>query len=1064
MAANKAKKYWKGLEEFHQEEDFEEDKHHEFAEHLPIDDVLSENDLNLESNRRDFLKFMGFTVSAATLAACSRSPVKKAIPYVDKPPESDPGLANYYATTSFATNEAVSVLAKTRDGRPIKIEPNNGAPLTNGGTSASDQASVLSLYDHSRLRGPVKEDSQTTWGKADGEIRAELQKISENGGSIKILSGTILSPSTQNIINNFRKQYNNVEHIKYDPVSSSAMIEANRESFDKPYIPDYKLDEAKTIVGFNADFLGTWIAPIEFTNKYSKSRKVDKYKDMSFHVQFESNMSLTGSNADLRAPIKPSQEGVALISLYNKLAEKAGASTLPGGNMELAANAIKMTAEELWKNRGKSVVFSGTNDLNIQRLTNRINALLNSYGNTISFKHASRQRQGDDRSMEELVSSMKKGQVDALFLYGVNPLYDYHDPESFKKGLGNIGLTVSLNERNDESTQKFTYKCPTHHFLESWGDAEPKLGYFYLTQPTISPIFNTRAPAESFLRWAGSDENYYDYLRRFWNQNLFKNQNQFLSFRQFWNHAVHDGFFTNGQGLEAADFSSNPTADTVNANGNGADTAFKASVAASTVTVDEQEESNNFNKLNQDFSDAANSLTQEAQNASGHEVVLYQKVGIRDGGQANNPWLQELPDPISKIAWDNYACVSPKMADEQGLKDEDLIEVKAGGHLVELPVYRQPGQPHGTIGIALGYGHQWGATNGKVAHDLGKNAYPMIQSSGNFFHYAMAGADFKATGSTYPLAQTQTHHHIEGRELIHEAPMKQYLDDPKSVEHHSHHVISLYKDYNYKKTHHWAMAIDLNACTGCGSCVISCQAENNVPVVGKQEVRRRREMHWIRIDRYFGGDDPENPDVNFQPLMCQHCDNAPCENVCPVAAISHSDSGINQQVYNRCVGTRYCANNCPYKVRRFNWYKYADNEENYSSGDTNTPMNSDLGRMVLNPDVTVRSRGVMEKCSFCVQRIQSSKLKAKQEGRGLEDGETKTACQTACPANAIVFGDLNDPESEVSQLVHENHRSYGLLTEIGTKPTVSYMAKIRNRDEVNNNGQHTKDQDEDGHA
>ncbi len=1029
---NQTVKYWKGLEEYRQDEEWESQKHHEFAEHLPIDDVLSENDMNLKANRRDFLKFMGFTVSAATLAACTKSPVKKAVPYVEKPPETDPGKANYYATTSFATKEAINVLVKCREGRPIKIEPNNGAPLTGGGTSATDQASVLSLYDHSRLRGPVEGNSGSTWGKVDKKIREKLKAIDEAGKQIVVLTDSIVSPSLQSAIQNFNSRFSNARHVQYDPMSVSAMLEANRQSFGKPYIPDYKFDEAKSIVSFNADFLGTWVAPVEFTRKYSQGRKVDQFKDMSFHVQFESYLSLTGSNADLRAPLKPSQEGAALVSLYNRLAKKAGAQTLPEAKMELAANALKMTADELWKDRGKAIVVSGTNDLHIQLLTNRINALLNNYGNTISFKHASRQKQGDDAAMDSLIDGMKSGKVGAVLVYGPNPAYNHPMGGEFRENLKNLDLSVSLNSRNDETTQHCDFRTPDHHFLESWNDAQPKLGYYYLSQPTISPIFNTRGGTESLLRWAGSDENQYDFIRRFWNENLFKNQQRFLSFNQFWNHAVHDGFFADVPGVEPA---STAIRDSVAKPDTG---KFKAAVAAAKVDHSSQEEGSKFNQYNQDLTQAANTLIQKAKGADqGYEVVLYEKVGIRDGAEGNNPWLQELPDPVSRTCWDNYAAMSPKLAEELGLQDEDVVEIDAGGKVVALPTFKQPGQPYGTVAVAVGYGHFWGQVNGKVAEGVGENVYPLVQQ-GKQHQYYITGASVKKTGRTYPLAKTQTHHHMEGRDLILEAPMSQYIEDPKSVEHHSHHVISLYKDYNYNRFHHWAMAIDLNACTGCGSCVISCQAENNVPVVGKQEVRRRREMHWIRIDRYYSGD-PENPSVNFQPLMCQHCDNAPCENVCPVAAISHSDGGLNQQVYNRCVGTRYCANNCPYKVRRFNWFKYGEND----NFDYN--MNHDLGRMVLNPDVSVRSRGVMEKCSFCVQRIQKARLDAKTDGRALQDGEVKTACQTACPANAIVFGDLNDPESEVAKLVHENHRSYGLITELGTKPSVSYMTKIRNR-------------------
>lgn len=1014
MADNNEIKYWKALEEYKQDPEFEQEKHHEFAEHLPIDDVISENDMELKSNRRDFLKFMGFGISAATLAACSRSPVKKAIPYVDQPVEMTPGIADYYAATSFASNEGAPLLVKTREGRPIKIEGNNKSSLTNGGTSAVDQASVLSLYDDTRLKGPAKNKNQADWDSIDQEISDQLKEIADRGGNIRILSNTIHSPSTKNAIEDFKKQYPTTQHITYDAVSSYAVIKANKEAFSQPYIPDYKFDKAKTIVGINADFLGTWIAPVEFTKKYAEGRNIDKYNDMSFHMQIESTLSLTGSNADFRAPVKPSQEGLAVIALYNEVAKKAGAAQLPNPNFDLAANAIKVAAKELWAHKGKGIVVSGSNDYNIQLIVNKINSLLENYGSTINFEHASLQKQGNDEDMVNLVNEMNQGKVDALIVYGANPTYDYFDSKRFTEGMKQVGLSISFNDHMDETTKHATYVCPDHHFLEAWNDAQPKLGHFSLSQPTIQPIFNTRAAQESLLKWAGNDQDYHDYIKSYWQQNLYAESSETQNFRNFWIKCVHDGIF---------EANPNTTLNT------GADTAMAGNASNGSNPA--------YNNFKKDLSKQANALMKQSKNASGIELVLYEKVGIREGKSANNPWLQEFPDPISKVTWDNYACVSPKMAEENGLSDEDVIQISAGGHKVELPVFTLPGQPHGTIALAVGYGRFLGSENGKVANNRGKNTYPFISVGNNNFKYYATGASFKATGEQYQLASTQTHHHIEDRDLIREASKTEYQQDPKSAQHSSHHLISLYKDYNYGKGHHWAMAIDMNACTGCGACVISCQAENNVPVVGKQEVRRRREMHWIRIDRYFSKD-PENPNVNFQPMMCQHCDNAPCENVCPVAAISHSSEGINQQIYNRCVGTRYCANNCPFKVRRFNWYKYTENDNfDYNQ-------NSDLGRMVLNPDVTVRSRGVMEKCSFCVQRIQSAKLESKKKGEALQDGEVKTACQTACPANAIKFGDLNDPNSEVAQLMNENYRSYGLLTYTGIKPTVNYMAKVRN--------------------
>lgn len=1048
-------KYWKGLEEYSREESFEKRKHDEFGEKLP----LNEEDLNLRSNRRDFLKFMGFGISAATIAACNRTPIRDAIPYIIKPQDVDPGVANWYASTCYVNNEAQGILVKTREGRPIKIEGNPDHPLTKGGSSAMAQASVLSVYDSGRMKGPHIDKQPTDWKTVDKDIKAQLEKIASENGAIRILSGTVISPTTKKVINDFAQKYKGTKHVTFDPVSSYAMLAANKKSFDKYLIPDYKFDAAKVIVGFNADFLGTLIAPVEYTEKYVAGRKVDRLKDMSFHMQFESTLSLTGSNADHRVPLKPSKEGLALLSLYNALAEKSGDVKYAASKFELAGNAVSMAAKKLWENKGKSIVISGTNDIGIQLIVNKINSLLGNIGKTITFDNASLQKQGNDEEMANLVKEMKAGKVGALIIYGSNPVYNYFDGPSFQEGLGKVKLTVSFNDRFDETTDKVTYACPNHHYLESWNDAQPKIGIYSLAQPSISPIFDTRAAQQSLMTWAGIEGTYLDYLKKYWKENIFPQQSKFIDFTQFWNRSLCDGIFVPSKRTNS---SSAGNQDDSLFSG-GLFTEFNASDSVSNISSNDVAGSFVNKKVNID--DEVKRLVAEANKENKVELVLYQKVGIQEGQDANNPWLQEMPDPISKVSWDNYICISPKLANELNYEQEDLVKISDGKNEIELPVLILPGQPYGTIGVALGYGRFYDEKYGKVAYKRGKNAYPFVTSRNNVISYVNNNVNLSGPGYSYQLALTQTHHNMEGREenTVREFPLNHFLEHPHDVKKHSHRLVSLYKDYNYGKGHHWAMAVDLNACTGCNACVISCQAENNVPVVGKEEVRRRREMHWIRIDRYFSipdgkddGDfltkeseidklkDTNNLDkfdhvkVNFQPVMCQQCDNAPCENVCPVAAISHSNEGLNQQIYNRCVGTRYCENNCPYKVRRFNWFNYANNDRfDYN-------MDNDLGKMVLNPDVMVRSRGVMEKCSFCVQRIQLAKLDAKKKGERVKDGAIKTACQTACPANAIVFGDLNDPESEVHKLVLKNERSYTILTELDTKPSVNYMVKLRN--------------------
>jgi MoCo/4Fe-4S cofactor protein with predicted Tat translocation signal len=1003
---NNKTQYWKGLDELHADEAFEKQRYNEFAEKLPLGKVISEPEMGLSANRRDFLKFMGFSISAATLAACVKTPVKKVIPYVIKPVEIDPGVANYYATTCSGCAANCSLVVKTREGRPIKIEGNDQSPFNRGGVCAVGQGTVLSLYDSGRMVGPTKNKKEISWEGLDKEIIPQIKQIAAAGGQIRILTGTVNSPSTINIIKEFSAKYPTAKMVSYDAVSSSALIEANRQAFGKAVVPDYKIEDAKMLVSFGADFLGAWISPVEYTKQYSAARNLDKKKSMLYHVQFETTLSLSGSNANLIADMagKP----------------KAGDSTL-----ELMGNSIQLTAKNLWANRGKSIVISDSNDIDHQLIVASINSMLGNIGTTVDLANPSYQRTGNDKDMIGLVEDMNAGKIDALIIWNTNPSYTYPDAAKFNAGVKKVKLSISLGDRINETGEQVTYMAPDHHFLESWGDAMPKGDYVSLSQPTISPIFQTRAAQESLLAWMEKPMQYHDYIQNFWKENYLGKQTQYSKFEDFWMHTLENGFLKLPSSAGSAD-------------------SFGASAALATAAG------------------------RAKANASGIEVVLYEKVAIRDGKEANNPWLQELPDPVSKISWDNYALVSPKWAEEKGLDNEDLVEISGNGYKVQLPIVKQPGQRYNTVAIAFGYGRNIDKEAGKVLNEVkGANAYPFAKVTGDSIIYAGQPVTISGKIGTYELALSQTHHHMEGRDLIRETtPGRMAKNDFGAPEEEGggegHKLLSMWQDYRFPG-HHWGMAIDLNACTGCNACVVSCSAENNVAVVGKDEVRRRREMHWIRIDRYYAlGDtdkhemhdkfkdidklddehklDFENVKVVFQPITCQHCSNAPCETVCPVNAISHSSEGLNQQVYNRCVGTRYCANNCPYKVRRFNWFKYFENDRfDYT-------MTDPLARMVLNPDVVVRSRGVMEKCSFCVQRIQAGKLTAKTERRALKDGDVKTACQQTCPANAIVFGDLNDPNSEISKLV-VNKRSYGILTDLNVRPNVTFMSKIRSTPE-----------------
>ncbi len=976
------KKYWKSLEEHQEIKNTGEIKKKPQPE-FSIDG-LSDEEVKGKASRRDFLKMLGFTIGYASLASSCEMPVRKAIPFLNKPEEVTPGEANYYASTYFDGKDYCSVLVKVREGRPIKIEGNTLSRITKGGTSARVQASVLNLYDTTRLKNPLVNGEESDWDKLDQEITQQLEQITAKRGNTVILTSSIISPSTRKVIAGFQAKYPETEWISYDAISSAAMLKANERTFGQAVIPDYKFEQANVIVSFNADFLGSWLSPVEYTRAYSKKRNLVGSDKMSKHYQIESYLSLTGSNADERFMIRPTDEQKVLMSLYNELAAATGVETFKLINSPVNVEPI---ARDLLKNKGKSLVICGSNNLNSQLITNAINQLLANYGQSIDLNTPLQTRQGDDSKMAGLVERMNQGKIHGLIIYNTNPAYSYPEADNFLKGLEKVDLKVSLSDINDETARHMQYVCPDNNYLESWNDAEPKPGYYSLGQPVIQKLFNTRQAQESLLKWSGNDADYYTYIKKYWEDQLFPQQKEYSTFEKFWVESLHNGVFH----LEKP------------------------------KTVQPK-----FHKPELKLDKAVG--------GDGMEILLYETVSMGEGRGANNPWLQELPDPISKVTWDNYVNVSPAYAREHGLKNEDLLKIDGK---FELPVVVQPGHDDHTVSIPLGYGRTDG---GRVADSVGKNAFVLVNMNHGSMQYSNNDIKLEATGEKYPLALTQSHHTMEGRPIVRETTYKDWKKNPDSGNELHDKVekqhVSLYNTPSFPNFH-WALAINLNSCVGCGACEIACQAENNVAVIGKEEVRKRRIMHWIRIDRYYS-EDSENPEVFHQPVMCQQCDNAPCENVCPVAATPHSNEGLNMMAYNRCIGTRYCMNNCPYRVRRFNWFEYVNN--------TKFPYNMDnkLGKMVLNPDVTVRSRGVVEKCSFCSQRIQDKKLEAKKENRKLKDGDIKVACEQACPAEAISFGNLNDKDSRVSK-AFADPRNYHLLEELHTLPSVGYMTKVRNK-------------------
>lgn len=998
MGSNK--KYWKGLEELEQTPAFVENSKGEFSESIPVENVLNEAGLSTKTPRRDFLKTLGFGLGAVTLASCSQTPIRKAVPYIIKPEEVTPGIPNYYAS-SF---NGRSVLVKTREGRPIALEVNTNSTDINQGTDAVTAAAVLDLYDMSKLQDPQLNGNKTDWGKLDSEVKKALKKANDSGKEISLISRTINSPSTLLAIAKLKEEYETVNHIQVDPVSYTGIIRANEESFGRAVVPTYHLENANVVVSVAADFLGSWLDGQRHTQGYMKNRGHKSLKEgkMSRHIQFEAGLSLTGTNADVRIAVKPSEEAAVLISLYNEITGSSQSGGISGNKK--AETAVQLAAKELKLNIGKAVVLSGSNDPAVQTLVNAINAELNAYNSIIDLNSFSKQYAGDDAAFAQFLADAEAGKVGVAIFVDANPAYTYYKSEDVEKAIKKIDFTVSLSDRKDETASLVNAIATSSSFFESWSDSSIREGFYTIVQPTINPLFNSRQVEKSILAWAGDrNTSAHDFVKQNWEENILSGSDK------SWKEILQTGFYDN-----------TPSMSNVSFEGNVESAISKASQAAQEIKGD-------------------------------IELHLYEPSIIRDGHHANNAYLQEVPDPVSKVTWDNYAAINPKFAEQLGVKEKGKIKIKANGYEADLPVLIQPGQAMGTISVALGYGR---TKVGKAGDGVGVNAYPFVRHA-NGTNLFTIKASAEKTAGIYELAQTQTHHTIEGRNIIRETTFQKYLKDPSSEsgnfkdEHKTYDMWNKYESPGHK----WVMAIDLNACTGCGACIVACNVENNVPVVGRDEVRRRREMHWIRIDRYYTieeddkkytkehdikhVDDFENVSVVHQPMLCQHCDHAPCETVCPVLATVHSSEGLNHMAYNRCFGTRYCANNCPYKVRRFNWFNYWNDSrfDNY--------LNNEFTQLMLNPDVTARSRGVMEKCSMCIQRIQSGKLQAKMENRKLEDGDIKTACQAACPANAIVFGDLNDPNSEVSKALR-NERVYYVLEEINVQPNIGYMTKVRN--------------------
>lgn len=1007
--------YWRSFEELNNTPEFQAALTTEFMSSPLREETAHEGTEKDGVARRDFLKLMGASVALTTAAGCIRRPVQKIIPYTKQPEEVTLGVSNWYTSTYFDGQEGFGLLVKSREGRPVHIQGNPAFPLNGSAVSSRAQASLLGLYDPERLQKPYrnllnekktnKETVGITWEDLDTKVVEALQK-----GGVYILTGNISSPALNAVVSDFKSGFN-AKHMTWEPLAQDDVSIGQKLSYGSAVVPSYRYDMAKMIVSIDADFLGSWGPAMTANKLFADGRR--QIEKMSRLVSFESTYSLTGANADIRFKIKPSQQLDVVMGLIATLLEEGKSSYSSNDTVKavvapykgiaeklgLSSDAFKKVALDLWKNNGESLVVAGglqakTKDaLQLQVAVNFLNSILENDGKTVQAQSGNTNLNASYEQLFELIEKMKAGSVKTLIIHRSNPMYSLPAEYGFQEAIKKVETVIYVGDIMDETASVANFVATDNHALETWGDSEFANGLYGIHQPLIRTMYDTRSFPLSLMTWGfmakvgpqrlQEYETYYDYLRAFWKTEMAPKLAKGADFETFWNKLLQAGFV--------------------------------GEVASSS--------SRNFNIS------AFTDIKKRGNSDSAFELALYVKSHIGDGSLANVGWLQELPDPVTKIVWDNYASVSLKTAEALKAKQGDIVVVKVGDKTLELPLHIQPGQHDGVVAIAVGYGRQ---KAGKVGNGIGHNAFALAGVDKDQAIFAGLPVEISKTGKKYELVTTQGHDSMEGRQLVVTATNKDY-EKNKEANIHRHHTWNIWSGHQYNG-HRWGMAIDLNTCTGCSACMTACQSENNIHVVGKKYVMQGREMHWIRIDRYYTGS-VENAEAVFQPVMCQHCENAPCETVCPVLATVHSSEGLNEMVYNRCVGTRYCSNNCPYKVRRFNWFNYAKLIEK--------PMH-----MALNPEVTVRVRGVMEKCTFCVQRIKEAKNKARAEDRPLKDGDVKVACETACPTQAIVFGDLNNENSRVAKKFKDEPRSYALLEEWYAKPVVRYQSKIKNNDQL----------------
>jgi len=936
--------------------------------------------------RRELMTLVGASLSLAGLAGCRR-PVEEIVPYVAAPEDVVPGIPRYYATTMPFRRSAYGLIVESHEGRPTKIEGNPSHPSTLGASSSRVQASVLGLYDPDRsqsitLKGARKSwtDFVTAWG--------ELSKAhATDGGGLAVLSESFSSPTQARLASELRARYPKLQWATYDAVSDENRLTGLRQATGRDLDLVLRFDRASVILCLDADPLLTDPEMIRHARGFAAGRQAGASGGaMNRLYVVEGVYSLTGAMADHRLRLESRRIAAFLAALAMHLGAP-GASSQAGAEVSgVDTRWIDAVAKDLLANRGKGLIVAGERQpAGVHAAVCALNAHLGNTGKTVTYYETKDTALPSVSSLTSLVSAMKAGTVQTLVVLGGNPVFDAPADLDFASAMAKVPHSIALGHSVDETSSKTEWHIPRAHYLESWGDARAVGGPLSVVQPLILPLFGGRTPVEVLgLMVGGKDRPGYDIVRDTWTPILGAGE-----FDKKWNRVLHDGLLAGSELTE--------------------------------VVPDVKGE-------------AFAGLARAAGSTSGLEIVFVSSPSVHDGRFANDGWLQELPDPLTKLTWDNPALVSPKTAESLTLANGEMVRLEYSGRSLEIPVWILPGMADGVVAVTLGYGRQHA---GRIGSKVGFDTFTVRSSMAPGFD---SGVKLTSLGRTYPLSATQDHGSMEGRPLVRESTVAELRSEKKEkkeearpgalgvFEEEPEHF-SLWKEHTYEKGHQWGMTIDLNACIGCNACMTACQSENNVPVVGKIQVAKQREMHWIRVDRYFSGE-PSSPEVVFQPVPCMHCEAAPCEQVCPVAATVHDGEGLNVMVYNRCIGTRYCSNNCPYKVRRFNFFNFTKDTPN-------------VLKLAMNPDVTVRARGVMEKCTYCTQRINRTKIDAKLAGRELRDGDVKTACQQACPAAAIEFGDIRDKSSRVAK-AKADPRNYALLEELNTRPRTTYLTKVRN--------------------